>query len=72
MCIQFCLSSMNACFRAMEGIIRSFNNLLETLHHSLYFYLLPSSWSFVSIAFYTPPFGLFLLPLALEISKPTF
>ncbi|KAL5467418.1 hypothetical protein EMCRGX_G031638 [Ephydatia muelleri] len=55
--------------RAMEGIIRSFNNLLETLHHSLYFYLLPSSWSFVSIAFYTPPFGLFLLPLALEALK---
>lgn len=55
--------------RAMEGIIRSFNNLLETLHHSMYFYLLPSLGKFVSIAFYSPPFGLFLVPLVLEALK---
>ena len=44
--------------RVMEGIFRSLNSLLERLHQSFFFYLLPSSSRYVSIGMYMPGFGL--------------
>lgn len=52
--------------RALEGIFRSLNNLLERLHHSEFFYILMSRDTFVSIGQYSPFFGLLLAPLILE------
>ena len=43
--------------RVVEGIFRSLNNLLERLHQSFFFYLLPSSSRYVSIGMYMPAFG---------------
>ncbi|KDN52665.1 Gaa1-domain-containing protein [Tilletiaria anomala UBC 951] len=40
--------------RIAEGTIRTYNNLLERLHHSQYFYLLTSPYRFV-------PFGIYIL-----------
>lgn len=40
--------------RAVEGIFRSLNNLLEHLHQSFFFYLLMQSNRFVSIGTYLP------------------
>lgn len=47
----FCL------FRALEGMFRSLNNLLERFHQSFFFYLLPSTHRYVSIGLYMPPLG---------------
>ena len=41
----------------VEGTFRSLNNLLERFHQSFFFYLLPSSSSYVSIGMYMPAFG---------------
>ena len=43
--------------RVVEGVFRSLNNLLERLHQSFFFYLLPSSSRYVSIGMYMPAFG---------------
>ena len=56
--------------RALEGVFRSVNNLLERLHHSEFFYFTASRMHFVSIGLYMPPFGLLLAPVILEISSP--
>ncbi|BFZ54707.1 Glycosyl phosphatidyl inositol protein transamidase complex subunit [Savitreella phatthalungensis] len=40
--------------RVVEGIVRSLNNLLEHMHASYFFYLLPNTHRFVSIASYLP------------------
>lgn len=52
--------------RAIEGTIRSINNLQERFHRSYYFYLLPNTRRYISIGFYMISFGLILLPLALK------
>lgn len=49
-------------------MFRKLNNLLERLHQSYFFYLLPSLSRFVSIGVYMPAFGLLLLVLILRIS----
>ncbi|XP_058035054.1 glycosylphosphatidylinositol anchor attachment 1 protein [Ahaetulla prasina] len=49
-----------------EGIFRKLNNLLERLHQSYFFYLLPSLSRFVSIGLYMPAFGFLLLLLILK------
>lgn len=54
--------------RTFEGIFRKLNNLLERLHQSYFFYLLPSLSRFVSIGLYMPAFGFLLLILVLRIS----
>ena len=54
--------------RALEGTFRSVNNLLETLHHSEFFYFTVANWRFVSIGRYMPPLALLISPLILEIS----
>ena len=54
-------------FRALEGTFRSLNNLLERLHHSVFFYLTPSRSSFIAVSQYIPAFALLLTPLILEV-----
>ncbi|XP_054254605.1 glycosylphosphatidylinositol anchor attachment 1 protein isoform X2 [Indicator indicator] len=57
---------MAAVGRTLEGMFRKLNNLLERLHQSYFFYLLPSLSRFVSIGLYMPAFGFLLLVLVLK------
>lgn len=52
--------------RAIEGTIRSINNLQERFHRSYYFYLLPNTRRYISIGYYMISFGLILLPLTIK------
>ncbi|XP_062338493.1 glycosylphosphatidylinositol anchor attachment 1 protein [Osmerus eperlanus] len=52
--------------RLLEGMYRKLNNLLERLHQSYFFYLMPSLSRFVSIGYYMPAFGLLALILVLR------
>ncbi|NXN69239.1 GPAA1 protein, partial [Himantopus himantopus] len=54
--------------KTLEGMFRKLNNLLERLHQSYFFYLLPSLSRFVSIGVYMPAFGFLILVLVLKIS----
>ncbi|XP_072026721.1 glycosylphosphatidylinositol anchor attachment 1 protein-like [Amphiura filiformis] len=47
--------------RVLEGMTRSINNLLERLHQSFFFYILPSTERYISIGLYMPPFGLLMV-----------
>jgi glycosylphosphatidylinositol transamidase len=49
-------------------MFRKLNHLLERLHQSFFFYLLPALSRFVSIGLYMPATGFFLLVLGLKIS----
>ncbi|KAK9402796.1 glycosylphosphatidylinositol anchor attachment 1 protein [Crotalus adamanteus] len=60
---KFDMGAMGVTF---EGIFRKLNNLLERLHQSYFFYLLPSLSRFVSIGLYMPAFGFLLLILVLR------
>lgn len=51
---------------------RKLNNLLERLHQSYFFYLLPSLSHFVSIGYYMPAFGLLTVILLLRVSFHIF
>ncbi|NXF42332.1 GPAA1 protein, partial [Nyctibius bracteatus] len=59
---------MTAVGKTLEGMFRKLNNLLERLHQSYFFYLLPSLSRFVSIGHYMPAVGFLLLVLILKIS----
>ncbi|XP_038654636.1 glycosylphosphatidylinositol anchor attachment 1 protein [Scyliorhinus canicula] len=52
--------------KVFEGIVRKLNNLLEKLHQSYFFYLLPSLTRFVSIGYYMPAFVFLILILLLK------
>ncbi|XP_012681715.2 glycosylphosphatidylinositol anchor attachment 1 protein [Clupea harengus] len=52
--------------RLLEGMFRKLNNLLERLHQSYFFYLMPSLSHFVSIGYYMPAFGLLAVILLLK------
>lgn len=52
--------------KALEGMFRKLNHLLERLHQSFFFYLLPGLSRFVSIGLYTPAAGFLLLVLGLK------
>jgi len=52
--------------RALEGVFRKLNHLLERLHQSFFFYLLPALSRFVSIGLYMPAVGFLLLVLGLK------
>ncbi|XP_069636377.1 glycosylphosphatidylinositol anchor attachment 1 protein isoform X1 [Haliaeetus albicilla] len=52
--------------KTLEGMFRKLNNLLERLHQSYFFYLLPSLSRFVSIGVYMPAFGFLILVLVLK------
>jgi glycosylphosphatidylinositol transamidase len=54
-------------FRVIEGTVRSLNNLLEHLHQSFYYYLLPSPNLYLSIGDYMISLGLILLPLLAQV-----
>lgn len=58
--------------RAIEGIIRSLNNLQQRFYRSFFFYLLPSTRRYISIGFYMIAFGLLCLPLCLRSLKLYF
>ncbi|KAH9393309.1 hypothetical protein TYRP_021999, partial [Tyrophagus putrescentiae] len=57
---------------ALEGILRSPNNLQRRFHRPFYLYLLPSTGRYVSIGFYVIAFGLLCLPLCLRSLKLYF
>ncbi|WRT66675.1 uncharacterized protein IL334_003635 [Kwoniella shivajii] len=40
--------------RTLESTLRSMNNLLERLHASYFFYLLPRPWQFIPVGHYLP------------------
>ncbi|KAI6652280.1 Glycosylphosphatidylinositol anchor attachment 1 protein-like [Oopsacas minuta] len=50
----------------VESYMRSLNNLLETLHQSFNFYLLPGNNRYISIGIYIPPLMCILAPLVLK------
>ena len=50
-------------------MFRKLNHLLERLHQSFFFYLLPALSRFVSIGLYLPAAGFLLLVLGLKISS---
>ncbi|XP_037658259.1 glycosylphosphatidylinositol anchor attachment 1 protein isoform X1 [Choloepus didactylus] len=52
--------------KALEGMFRKLNHLLERLHQSFFFYLLPALSRFVSIGLYMPAIGFLLLVLGLK------
>ncbi|MBW02122.1 Glycosylphosphatidylinositol anchor attachment 1 protein, partial [Eschrichtius robustus] len=54
--------------KALEGMFRKLNHLLERLHQSFFFYLLPALSRFVSIGLYMPAAGFLLLVLG-SVSK---
>ncbi|TPX41861.1 hypothetical protein SeLEV6574_g05884 [Synchytrium endobioticum] len=49
--------------RLLESILRSFNNLLEHLHHSFWFYFMPSPEKFIPISMYIGPMLALIFPL---------
>uniref|UniRef100_A0A2K6KAW2 GPI-anchor transamidase component GPAA1 n=1 Tax=Rhinopithecus bieti TaxID=61621 RepID=A0A2K6KAW2_RHIBE len=55
--------------KALEGMFRKLNHLLERLHQSFFLYLLPALSRFVSIGLYMPAAGFLLLVLGLKISS---
>lgn len=59
----------NFIFRALEGMFRSLNSLLEKFHQSFFFYLLPSTSRYISIGLYMPPLGCVMIgPIFAAIS----
>ncbi|XP_049710180.1 glycosylphosphatidylinositol anchor attachment 1 protein isoform X3 [Elephas maximus indicus] len=52
--------------RALEGMFRKLNHLLERLHQSFFLYLLTALSRFVSIGLYMPAAGFLLLVLGLK------
>ncbi|XP_043923348.1 glycosylphosphatidylinositol anchor attachment 1 protein [Protopterus annectens] len=57
---------MSTIGKMLEGMFRKLNNLLERLHQSYFFYLLPSLSHFVSIGYYMPAFGFLVFILVLK------
>ena len=56
-------------FRALEGMFRSLNSLLERFHQSFFFYLLSSTSRYISIGLYMPPLGCVMIgPIFTAIS----
>ncbi|XP_064410060.1 glycosylphosphatidylinositol anchor attachment 1 protein isoform X1 [Latimeria chalumnae] len=69
--------NMGTIGKVLEGMFRKLNNLLERLHQSYFFYLLPCLTRFVSIGYYMPASGFLLfilvlraLDLWIKLSKP--
>lgn len=53
--------------RMMEGIFRSANNMLEHFHQSFFLYVLPNTYTYISIGMYMPPVGCIVLSLAVHL-----
>lgn len=54
---------------ALEGILRSCNNLLERMHHSYFMYLQPSLWTFITIEVYILAPVVFIAALLLSAAR---
>ncbi|KAI8916566.1 Gaa1-like protein [Powellomyces hirtus] len=52
--------------RAIESALRSFNNLLERLHHAYWFYIMPTAASYIPISVYIPPVILLSVTLVFQ------
>ncbi|KAI8824481.1 Gaa1-like protein [Fimicolochytrium jonesii] len=52
--------------RSIESMLRSLNNLLERLHHSYWFYLMPTASAYIPLSRYLPPVALLSVTLILE------
>ncbi|KAJ3159788.1 Glycosylphosphatidylinositol anchor attachment 1 protein [Geranomyces michiganensis] len=52
--------------RALESALRSFNNLLERLHHAYWFYIMPTVTSYIPMSVYLPPVILLSVTLIFE------
>ncbi|RKO89541.1 Gaa1-like protein, partial [Blyttiomyces helicus] len=52
--------------RTLESTLRSLNNLLERLHHAYWFYIMPTSDSYIPISKYIPPVLLLAATLVLK------
>jgi len=63
---RFMLHSKIQLGRILEGTFRSLNNLLEHLHQSFYYYLLPSPHFYISIGEYMISLGLILIGFTLK------
>lgn len=50
----------------IEETLRSLNNLLEYLHHSMFFYILPSVNTFIPISHYAPVLIVIVWPLFMD------
>lgn len=59
-------AKFKAFYETIEGTYRSLNNALEHLHQSFFFYLLPSSRRFISIANFLPLVGFLAAALLLR------
>lgn len=59
---------LNFC-RLLELVIRSVNNLLEKLHHSLFLYVMTSANKFVAVSVYMIPVFLLLVSFPLEAAS---
>jgi hypothetical protein len=57
---------VRACHRVLETTVRSFNNLIEKLHHSVTIYILIDNNIFAGLGKFTPVFVVALLPLGLH------
>jgi hypothetical protein len=55
-------------YSIVESTFRSLSNLLEHLHQSFFFYLLPTPERYISIGSYLPPVLLLAVGLMLHIS----
>lgn len=59
--------------KMLEGTVRSFNNLIEKLHHSTFFYVVSlANKDFITMSKYFPMFLLFAIPLPLLAFKVYF
>lgn len=58
---------LTLCCRIIESTIRSINNILEHLHQSFFFYLLPDAEHYVSISNYIPITCAFGLALGVKV-----
>lgn len=55
------------CFRLLEGMLRSINNLLERFHQSFFFYILPSPERYISISKFMPVTGLMAAAVLIKV-----
>jgi len=53
--------------KTLEGTFRALNNLIEHLHQSFYYYLLPAPYAYISIGEYMISLGLILIAFALKV-----
>lgn len=53
--------------RTIEALLRSYNNLLERLHHSFWFYIMAGTNKFIMLSVYIAPVILLFIGLVLQV-----